>query len=295
MALEFLAPALGAVGSIVSGIFGNDEAEEARDLQNEQFERNIALQREFAQNGIRWKVDDARAAGLHPLAAIGMQGAAYSPVSTTPITAPTPDFGSMGQSIGRAIDATRTAEEKEDARDQELYNKRRQELELQNMQLRNELLGSQIAQVNQVQSAPPLPGATDRYFLKGQGNSPLIKDKPMERTLPAPEARSQEPGATTDIGFSYTVNGGYAPVMSKDVKDKLEEDMLGTFGWNVRNRLLPMVGINKNPPPFSAGEGRVWYFDPVNQEYKTMAAPRWRGRKGQLGSEAGWHRSFGGR
>jgi hypothetical protein len=36
-------------------------------------EANIALQREFAQKSIQWKTADAKAAGLHPLAALGAQ------------------------------------------------------------------------------------------------------------------------------------------------------------------------------------------------------------------------------
>lgn len=43
------------------------------------------LQREFARYGLRWRVNDARAAGLHPLAALGAQ---LSPATPT---------GQMGQ------------------------------------------------------------------------------------------------------------------------------------------------------------------------------------------------------
>lgn len=260
-------PVLGAVGSIVGGLFADDAAEEARDQQQEQFERNIQLQREFAQQGIRWKVEDARAAGLHPLAAIGMSGASYSPVSSSFDRGSSMDFAGIGQNIGRAIDATRTKEESEEERAARDIEAKKANLELEHMQLRNDYLRSQIATVQQVQSSPPMPSAEDRYFLKGQGNSPLIKTKPMERTPPAPGRPSQEPGSTVDVGYSYTVNGGYAPAMAKDVKDKLEEDVLGTFGWNVRNRVLPMFGRNMNPPPVPLKDGHVWTFDPVNQEY----------------------------
>lgn len=40
---------------------------------------NQGLQREFAQMGVRWRVQDAVAAGLHPLYALSSGGAAYSP------------------------------------------------------------------------------------------------------------------------------------------------------------------------------------------------------------------------
>lgn len=80
---------------------------------------NEALQREFAQMGIRWKVEDAEAAGLHPLYALGGSGPAYSPApalvhGSAPEVRPqlrqTADSGSylggMGQEIGSALART---------------------------------------------------------------------------------------------------------------------------------------------------------------------------------------------
>lgn len=42
-------------------------------------EYNAALQREFAQHGIQWKVADAQAAGVHPLYALGGGTPSFSP------------------------------------------------------------------------------------------------------------------------------------------------------------------------------------------------------------------------
>lgn len=49
------------------------------DNANAQQDKNIALQREFAQMGVRWRVEDAKAAGLHPMYALTGGGAAFSP------------------------------------------------------------------------------------------------------------------------------------------------------------------------------------------------------------------------
>ena len=57
-----LGSAIGAVGSLIGGNIASNNA-------NKQYE----MQKEFAQNGIRWKVADAKAAGIHPLAALGAQ------------------------------------------------------------------------------------------------------------------------------------------------------------------------------------------------------------------------------
>ena len=60
---------LDALGSVVSGLFGKSEAD-----------KNIKYQKQFAQHGIRWKVEDAKAAGLHPLYALGANTHSFTPV-----------------------------------------------------------------------------------------------------------------------------------------------------------------------------------------------------------------------
>ena len=68
----------GIIGSALSGIsslIGGNSAQKAQARANAQ---NAALQKEFAQHGIRWKVADAKAAGIHPMYAMGAQGASAS-------------------------------------------------------------------------------------------------------------------------------------------------------------------------------------------------------------------------
>lgn len=67
-----------ALGNIVSSAITNRANEHNAKTT---FNRNVALQREFAQNSIQWRVDDAKNAGIHPLYALGAQGASYTPQS----------------------------------------------------------------------------------------------------------------------------------------------------------------------------------------------------------------------
>ena len=69
-------------------------------------------QKEFAQNGIRWKVADAKAAGIHPIFAIGANTPTYSPQAAVGS-----DYGlsNVGQNIGRAIEAGQTRYERAQA------------------------------------------------------------------------------------------------------------------------------------------------------------------------------------
>lgn len=97
-------------GNLVGELFKDN-----KDQRNEpwyQADKNEALQREFAQNGLRWKVADAQAAGLSPLFAVGGAGAAFSPNPIT-IGGQDSDFGErMGQSVARAVSGQSTSAEK---------------------------------------------------------------------------------------------------------------------------------------------------------------------------------------
>lgn len=72
--VEGLAAAASLLGSLRGG--KPDFTNKQQLVINQQ---NADLQREFAQMGIRWRVEDAEAAGLHPLAALGMQPVQASP------------------------------------------------------------------------------------------------------------------------------------------------------------------------------------------------------------------------
>lgn len=90
-------PAIGAIGGALIGALG----------QKSSNDENIEQQREFAQHGIRWKVEDAKAAGLHPLYALGGSGAAFQPSSQPLMTAG--EGSRLGQDLGRAAAGDNTS------------------------------------------------------------------------------------------------------------------------------------------------------------------------------------------
>lgn len=101
----------GAVGSIASAVGSLAGAGLSAWSANKINSDNLAFQREFAQNGVRWKVDDMRAAGLNPLLSTGIN--ATSPAGGSSAM---PDFSGVGASardIGRMF--VEKAAEKADA------------------------------------------------------------------------------------------------------------------------------------------------------------------------------------
>lgn len=254
---------ISAGSSIIGGLMGKASADKARDAAIQQNYDNIQAQKEFAQAGIRWKVADAKAAGIHPLYALGASTPSFSPVSSN-FTADTSMANAMaaaGQDIGRAINSTRTASERGNA-----FNEAVQKLSLEKMGLENQILRSDLASKNArlVQAAnPPFPGSP--YLIAGQtqsGVSSAPNDQPLKRTVSDPNVRSQEHGAVTDTGHLRT-SGGLFPAPSDDAKQRIEDNFYQETMHFIRNNLLPMVSPRFNQPPYPAAKGKVWVYDPI--------------------------------
>ena len=260
---------IGGATSILGGILGSSSKKKESQLEYER-------QKEFAQHGIRWKVEDAKQAGIHPLYAVGAPTTTYAAQAATGT-----DYGlaQAGQDIGRAIDAKRTHSERDKAT-LDTANA----LQLQNMELRNELLSTQIAKIRGAGQPPPIPGSGN-FLIDGQGDShnllpphPVgaVEELPLDRIVAQPTDLTSEPGAVTERGWLKTPTG-YAPVMSRDAKERLEEDLIGMLTWNIRNRLNPSLGVRGREPPIPVPKGYDrWQYDPVKQEYRPVKWNGWR-------------------
>lgn len=242
-----------AGAGLLGGLLGKDSAEDAA-------EKNAALQREFAQNSIQWRVKDAKAAGVHPLYALGAPTMSASPSYVGDTSLPSA-MASVGQDIGSAIDRTRTAPQKVDA-----VQRTAQALELERAGLQNDLLRAQIRETTARSAGPAFPSAVDPYLIPGQGDSPvkpsaLVSDKAMERIRSAHGHEWSEPAAVSDVGFSKNAYGGYSVLPSKDAKDRMEDMMFPEIAWAARNYLGPLI---KYHPGFDNGK---WIYNPLDGAY----------------------------
>lgn len=77
---EIAGAILNPIGSLINAGMSSYNTRKMNQSNERIAAQNRQLQREFAQNSIQWKVNDAKQAGLHPLAAIGAQGTSYTPV-----------------------------------------------------------------------------------------------------------------------------------------------------------------------------------------------------------------------
>lgn len=249
-------PIISAIGSSLAAgasaadslfdISGNRAKSEQRykdelKLAQQTAQRNIDLQREFAQNGIRWKIADAKAAGISPAAALGAGGASFSPVHVgSPEYRQDNSFqrgmaslSDMGQNIGRAIQAGSTHSQR--------LNSVLEALNVERAGLQNDLLRSQIAATN-AQLGPPQP---------------------------------EEGVHIPDMTYSRTKGGGLAPVPSEGFADRAEDQWAPQIAWGLRNLLLP------RDPDQAPPKGYYWSwnpgkfeFDPVPNSERWYTSPR---------------------
>lgn len=258
--LEMLGPLISAGTSIFGGLLGKSSQDAANETARANAQMNVDMQKQFAQNGIQWRVADAKAAGIHPIYALGSGGASFSPVSITQDSSNPMGkaIADAGQDFSRAINATRDAPGRSKA-----ILETQAALQTQNMQLQNELLASQVRKANMV--GPPMPTNT-RWGIDGQaqsGASPLVQDQPMKRTVWDPEGGpSNEPGSIRDVGYSNTVGQGYYPVPSQDIKERIEDNFWHETAHFIRNNVLPAFQMKMNPP-YKAPAGAAWMFDPI--------------------------------
>lgn len=158
--LDTVIKSMPVVGPLIGGAFDMLGASQANKASQNAANTNAQMQREFAQNGIRWKVADAKAAGIHPLAALGANTTSFSPVSV----GYDDGFSRMGQNITRAMNAAATASER-------VLSKLKLEQErerLKNMQITNMGL---LKDLNEIKPNPAMPDSFQKQTMPGQGNA----------------------------------------------------------------------------------------------------------------------------
>lgn len=255
---------------LAGGLMSQNQAKDAAAQQAAQAAQNRTDQYEFAQNAISWKAADAARAGIHPVYALGGSTTSFSPVavgsmSSSPLGEA---LGSMGQDVTRAAAANRSVTDRVNAvgKVQTAQQLASGELHLENMKLQNELLKTRVANMRGAQIGPGGPEEEGNLLIPGQGNTAGINPEPM-KVAPAGSAPSGEAGAITDIGWART-STGWAPVPSKDVKERIEDNIIQEGLHAFRNNLLPSLGKNMVNPPFHAPDGQEWWFNTAKQEYQ---------------------------
>lgn len=258
---------VGALTNLVSGYMNKRAIDQANNA-------NVGKQEEFARMGIQWRVADAKAAGVHPIYAMGANIPSFSP---SVMAGDSGYISDMGQNIGRAIAASEEPSQ---------FERRRQILQLENDYLQNMLLTAQIAQLTQAPS-PGLPsnsgyaaadsmggsGYNSRELPNGPGVFQEQPNRPIAREFGNP---AKEAGSVSDYGYA-TTNRGYRVVASMDVKQRTEDNPIEELKWSLRYNMSQAMDPEmlqatkpnlKLFPPSVFGKGfNDYYWDTATQEW----------------------------
>lgn len=176
----FLGPVgsfLGGLGGFLGGGRGGTDIGAQQQFSMQQLQMEMAFQREMAQNGISWRVQDAKNAGISPLAALGAP--TFSPTVSAPPVDYSPSggggsfaagFHGMGQALQDIASKVQTADMKADlVRKQVMFDKNMQEKDMDIA-----LKGAQLARINKLLQTPSFPSVG--------GGDGLVKIQPDKVT-----------------------------------------------------------------------------------------------------------------
>lgn len=239
---------IGAAGSLLGGLFGSSSASRAA-------KANVAFQKQFAQHGIRWRVEDAKAAGLHPLFALGASTQSFSPVfSESPLGASLAD---AGQNIGRAVAAQQTVEERMAARLALMEIQSR----IRENDARAGLLEYELASKMSPQLPPPFP---DGVMPEGGARSSPLQGTVNLTPTQLPTTRKDDPSTMTgvpgiwrefDLGGQKVVLPGGSQGDAAEVLETLgESPMLMWMVYNENKRRYGKTWADKFLNRFFFGE-----------------------------------------
>lgn len=258
----------------VNMIVRHNERQDDRAHEARQLEQQMAMQREFAQNGIRWKVEDAKRAGVSPYLALGGTGASYSPVSVggSPNTSLSDSLSEMGQNISRAKAATATEEERQFAK----LKLQGAQLDIEGKAIDNQIRSSELEKL-QTGVGPAFPSPLDRQSgVDGQGDSRGVVVSPSKIYSSRSGYPGVQAGAINSLQYTREANGNVGIAPSEQAKERNEDDFIAETMWHMKNRFMPPAPSAKDipiPRHLEKKGYRYWLWHPFRQEFVPSKNP----------------------
>lgn len=251
--------AIGAGADLIGGLIGADAANSARNeanrIQQNQFHEQFQWQKQLAMMGITMKVADAKAAGIHPLYALGATPAMSAPITAGAISdmhggdTLARSFSGAGQNIRRAVEAATSKA----SRDISILTTERAHIENENLRKDGQIKDLTIDQLRrrgQVGPGVPIPGGGVSSM--GQGNVPGVgpyESKPPEIPTHQPGDPSLVSGPTLPYVQFARSGEGLTPMYPKHLP--LEDEA----GAPLSSRWLLYVA--SNPEEFRPTQAQV--------------------------------------
>lgn len=242
---------IGGAAQAASGIAGiigaRKDKKAAENAAQKSWQRNYEAQKEFAQNSIQWRVQDAKAAGINPYAVVSGQSAGYTPQDTSYQTNYQGAASHAMNSFSDAMGQLNAAMAAEDLKGKKLDNDKKA-VELLNAQMK----------ASMGQTSATLPA------FKGQTN-PIQKSTGM-MVVTSPRGEQYFVPGNEDADFS--------PAYLRQLVDSMYDIKVYDEGAKLSKRHIPALGalgyynvpseeLDRNIPNLKAAQ--------IAREYGTAA------------------------
>lgn len=162
---------VGATGSLLGGAVSTNSAKKQA---QQSFQQNYNAQKEFAQNSIQWRVQDAKKAGINPYAVVGGQTVGYTPQDSS-------YQDSFGQGISHgmnriadAMGQLNLANVKAEVKGKELDNQKKA------LELANKAIKTQMGQTSKIFTNPIQEITGSKLVTFGNGEKRLVTDAEID-------------------------------------------------------------------------------------------------------------------
>lgn len=256
-----------AAATLIAGGMNNASRENANS-------QNYASQKEFAKMGIRWKVADAKAAGIHPLAALGANTVSFQPSIAGNDYSYLSD---MGQDIGRAVAAKQTQGERQI--NKQILEEQLKGLKIENMarlKMLNDGFGGNI---------PPTPAVGPRtnsdgiINAAGTGNNPGVEYPTMQKPPTVSAKSGASPGAEPALDVVNMPGGGQQVFLSEKLQEQFEDGVTAEiykaiFDFNKLLATKSPEAIKEKYKTGRIGFKKIWTaIGPAWKAYKIKGKP----------------------
>ena len=218
--MGILSSVIGGASSIAGGLISDHSN---RKTAAASWSKNYAAQKEFAQNSIQWRVQDAKKAGINPYAVVGGQTVGYTPQDSSYSNSFGSAISQAGNRLADAMGQLNLANVKADVEGKKLDNK------IKGVELANKLIESKMGQKPSVITP----------VIKEAGGAQLITTGRGGRLLASPDDASVD-----DIsGLRKGLNAVFDKEGLQALSDGPEKEhlLLGMTGYETVPKSVPLT------------------------------------------------------
>lgn len=240
------------IGSVIGGYFSKKSDQRNIAAQKEINAQNLQAQQDMAQNQLQWRVEDAKKAGLHPLAGIGATPYQAIPTAQAYERTAGRDFGNnLAQAFSKLDFGSQ---------------KKLRDLEIERASLENELLRTNIRSIAN-------PGIQPSVAMTKQNNSgnPLVNTNKSEITANDPTAQHITAGVKPGFDIYKVGDNEFRMVTSEKLAESTENNILQQWLTNIDGIYMvkPKWADELFQGKYNPKTEKV-VFNPVSQKFKIV-------------------------